>query len=321
MLSKEGEMKKMKKIIINATLPLLVAFSVHAQTTSYSSIVGYSKVNVAAGGGVVAPVFVKPAVFSGSSTISGQTFSGSFSSSLNPSTFTDRPNYPTHYIEIVSGVNEGLIFDVVSAGPSGISTAGIPSGLNGQTVSVVVRPHVTLGDIAKAATGLADYSDAITVYMENNIKTSYIYTTTGVVGDDYSTPSDNVVIYPGYAVIFNTISSSTFTMTGEVKTTKTVVPLFAGETLIAPLDPQGGKKVSQLNLAGALEGYTDAISLVSATGDLSLSSFYSDGVADMLDENYTTVDSSTDKVVNVGNGFIVNAIADKTWVANSPVNP
>jgi hypothetical protein len=312
----------MKKNHLIAVLALAAtpAF-LHAQTTSYSSIVGYSKVDVAAGGGVVAPVFVKAAVFSGSATVSGQTFSGSFSTSLNPTSFTDRPNYPTHYVEITSGPNEGAVFDVQSAGPSGISTSGIPAGLSGQTVSIAVRPHVTLGDVASASAGLADFSDAITVYRENNIKSSYIYTTSGVVGDDYSTPSDHVVIYPGYAVMFNTIGNSTFTLSGEVKTTKTQVPLFAGETLIAPLDPQGGKNVSQLNLAGALEGYTDAISLVSTTGDLSLNSFYSDGATDMLDENYTPVDATTDKVVNAGNGFIVNTLTDRVWTANAPVNP
>jgi len=312
----------MKKTNLIAILALAAtpAF-LHAQTTSYSSIVGYSKVNVAAGGGVVAPVFVKPAVFTGTSTISGQTFSGSFSSSLNPTGFSDRPNFPTHYVEITSGANEGLVFDVSSASGSGIVVTGIPTALNGQTVSIVVRPHVTLGDIATQSSGLADFSDAITIYRENNVKSSYIYTTTGVVGDDYSTPSDHVVIYPGYAVVLNTLGNSTFTLTGEVKTTKTRVPLFAGETLIAPIDPQGGKKVSQLNLAGALEGYTDAISLVSTTGDLSLNSFYSDGVTDMLDENYTPVDATTDKVVKAGNGFIVNSLTDRVWTANSPLNP
>lgn len=312
----------MKKTNLLAVLALAAtpAF-LHAQTTNYSSIVGYSKVNVSAGGGVVAPVFVKPAVFTGSSTISGQTFSGQFTSSLNPTSFTDRPNYPTHYVEITSGVNEGVSFDVISAGPAGITTSGVPTGLNGATVSIVVRPHVTLGDIAAASSGLADFSDAITVYRENNQKSSYIYTTSGVVGDDYSTPSDNVIIYPGYAVLFNTIGNSTFTLQGEVKTTKTKVPLFAGETLIAPVDPQGGKKVSQLNLAGALEGYTDAISLVSTTGNLGLSSFYSDGTTDMLDENYTPVNVATDKTVSAGNGFIVNTLQDRTWTANPPVNP
>jgi hypothetical protein len=311
---------KMANLLAILTLAATPSF-LHAQTTSYSSIVGYSKVDLAAGGGVVAPVFVKPAVFTGTATINGQVFSGAFSPSLNPTSFTDRPNYPTHYVEITSGANEGLVFDVESAGPTGISTSGVPSGLNGQTVSIVVRPHVNLGDVATASSGLADNSDTITVYRENNVKSSYIYTSTGVVGDDYSTPSGHVVIYPGYGVLFNTLGSSSFTFSGEVKATKTKVPLFAGETLIAPLDPQGGKKVSQLNLAGALQGGSDAISLVSTTGNLSLTSFYSDGATNMLDENYEPVNATTDKVVSAGNGFIVNTMTDRTWTANSPVNP
>lgn len=296
---------------------VIIPSLLHAQTVS-TPIVGFSKVSAPAGGRIVAPVFVKAAVFSGNSTVTGQTFSGSFTSALSPTSFSDRPNYPTHYVEIVSGVNEGLTFDILSAGPTGITTSGVPTSLNGTSVSIVIRPHVTLSDLVSNSTGLQDFNDAITVFRENNQKSSYIYTSTGVVADDYSTPADNVVIYPGTGVVLNNGAAASFTFSGQVKTTKTIVPIYAGESILAPVDPQGGKKVSQLNIAGALAPFSDAFSVISTSGNLNASSFYSDG-ASVLDENYSPVAGSSDLGVSVGNGLIINANADGSWVANSPL--
>jgi len=303
--------------LLLVSLVLAPRSTVWGQTVS-TPIVGFSKVQAPAGGRIVAPVFVKPAVFSGNSTISGQTFSGSFTSALNPTSFSDRPNYPTHYVEITSGANEGLTFDVISAGPTGITTSGIPAGLNGSTLSITVRPHVTLADMASSATGLQDFSDAITIFRENNQKSSYIYTASGIVADDYSTPADNVVVYPGTGIVLNNGGQVSFTFSGQVKTTKTVVPIYAGESIVAPVDPQGGKKVSQLNISGALAAFSDAFSVVSTTGDLAGNSFYTDGV-DVLDENYIPVVGATDVSLTVGNGLIINANSDQSWVVNSPL--
>jgi hypothetical protein len=287
------------------------------QTVS-TPIVGFSKVEAPAGGRIVAPVFVKAPVFSGSSVISGQSFSGSFSSALNPTSFTDRPNYPTHYVEIVSGANEGMSFDVESASGSSLTVSGIPSSLNGATVSIVIRPHINLADLATSSVGLQDHRDAITIFRENNQKSSYIYTSTGVVADDYATPADNVVIYPGTGVVLNNGASASFTSSGQVKTTKTIVPIYSGESIVAPVDPQGGKTVSQLNIAGALVPYSDSFSLVSTSGNLAANSFYSDGT-DVLDENYSPVSGSTDLGLSFGNGLIINANTDSNCASNSPL--
>jgi len=310
--------KHSKKVFFAAAIIALAIPSLGTSQTVSTPIVGFSKVEAPAGGRIVAPVFVKAAVFSGSSLISGQSFSGVFTSALNPTSYIDRPNYPTHYVEITSGANEGMTFDVLSAGGSGITVSGVPSSLNGVTVSIVVRPHVTLADLAMSSTGLQDFNDAITVFRENNQKSSYIYTSAGIVADDYSTPADHVVVYPGTGIVLNNGSPATFTFSGQVKTTKTIVPIYNGESIVAPVDPQGGKNVSQLNIAGALAPYSDAFSVISTSGDLAANSFYSDGT-DVLDENYSPVAGSTDLSLGVGNGIIINANGDSSWVANSPL--
>lgn len=310
--------KENKNVFLAAAIFAVAIPSLGIAQTVSTPIVGFSKVEAPAGGRIVAPIFVKAPVFSGTSSISGQSFSGSFSSALDPTSYTDRPNYPTHYVEITSGVNEGLSFDVISAGPTGITVSGVPAGMTGTSVSIVVRPHITLADLAASGSGLQDFSDAITIFRENNQKASYIYTSTGVVADDYSTPADHVVIYPGTGVVLNNGASASFTFTGQVKTTKTIVPIYSGESIIAPVDPQGGKKVSQLNIAGALAPFSDAFSVISTSGNLNASSFYSDG-SEVLDENYSPVAGLTDLSVTVGNGMIINANTDASWIANSPI--
>ena len=146
----------MKKTNLFAILALAAtpAF-LQAQTTSYSEVVGYSQINAASGTVLIVPGFVKASAYSGLATISGQSLSatGLTSSALNTSNFSDRPNYPTHYVEITAGAYEGYSFDIASNTATQITAVGIPSALNGQTVSIVIRPHVTLDDLL--APGLA----------------------------------------------------------------------------------------------------------------------------------------------------------------------
>ena len=300
-----------------AFLALIAAIpGLQAQTVSVTTgSVGYSKATVHAGGGVVAPVFVKQAVYTSVATVSGQTFTASnlTANSYGPTTYNDRPNAPRYYVEITSGSYSGYAYDVQANASNSITVYGLPGALNGQTnVSIALRPHTTLGDLAAASSGLSDYSDFLTLYQSNNAKSSYVYTSSGVVGDDYYTPCDQVVIYPGTGVLLNNSYNASFTFGGAVKTNPTVVPVYAGETLLAPLDPQGGKRITALNLAGLLDAYSDAVALYSTSGDLGITAFYSDG-SDLLDESYASVNPASAPVVAVGNGFIINTGSDRTW--------
>jgi len=305
-----------------AVLFSLLTYTSAAQTVS-TPIVGFSKLSISAGGRLISPVFNKASKYQGSAVVSSGVFtvSGLTANALVPTAYNDRPNYPTHYVKITSGSYEGLVLDVTANSATTITVADAPAGLSG-SVSILVIPHYTLLDLATQSADLAAYSDAVTFYDSGNNKRTYYYTggTDGFIADDYSTPADNVVIYPGSGVILNSTANSSVTMSGNVNTTKTIVPIFAGESIVSPIDPSGVSKVAGINLAAALSPYTDSANEVLLNGTLATTTFYSDG-ADILSDSYDVVPLASSPALAAGNGFIVNSVADSQWIQPSVINP
>ena len=309
----------MKKL--NLALAILVsavmAGNAAANDPVYSGPVGYSKLDIPVGGRLIAPVFIKPAVFTGSATISSGVLSisgGLTPNALNQTSFNDRPNFPKYYVKVTSsGSNEGLVLDIVSNAASTITVSGA-SGLTG-TVSIEVVAHYTLLDFANESSGLLPFIDAATFYDSGNAKRTYYYSGSGFLADDYSTPADHVVVYPGSGFILNAGAASSVTMTGRVNQTQTLVPVYAGESIVAPIDPSGITKIASSNLGSAMAPYIDAASAVLLDGSLATQTYYTDG-AGMLDDSYTALDANAANTPKVaaGNGFIVNANADGYWV-------
>jgi len=316
-LSLVKEIMNMKKL--NVTLAILVAavMAGNAQSTVTSEIVGYSQLNINQGGRLIAPVFHHQPVYVGSSTITSGVLSvsGLTAGSLDQTSFSDRLNFPTHYVKIISsGSFEGLVLDVVSNTASSITVAGAPSDLTG-SISVQVIPHYTLQNLADQSKDLIPFQDAVTFYDSSNGKRSYYFDGSSFVGDDYTTPAGNVVIDPGTGVILNAGSASSITMVGVVNTKKTLVPVYAGESIVAPIDPSGITKVSAMGLGTAIAPYSDAASAVLLDGSLATTSFYTDGT-DMLDDSYTPINPLTSPLVAAGNGFIINSASDGVWIQN-----
>jgi hypothetical protein len=314
--------KKMKKTNLFAVLALAAtpAF-LHAQTTSYSDVVGYSKISLPAGSSAIAPGFVKAAVFSGSSTITGQAFSGSFASSLNPTSFSDRPNYPTHYVEITSGAYEGYSFDVNAAGASGIQTDGIPTALNGATVSVVIRPHVTLNDLVQGQVGLVDYSDAVNIINLDGTTTTRFYAEGSWLAEDFTTPAGHTVVYPGTGLVFSA-GGAQITTQGVVKPNKTVVPLSTvAVNIVGPSNPSSATLVNNLGIASSLSPYSDGFNVFSTDGNLStVATFFSDG-SGILDSGFAALDPAATDSVPSNSAIAVSVTADTAWIINSPLAP
>ena len=301
-------------------LSLAVLFLPLADACSASTVVsdagGFSKVVVPPGGRVVAPLFANPPVYQANVSVSGQTIAspGLVASAWN----AIASNSPSYYAEVVSGPYEGMRFDILSNSTGTITITGDASSLNGQSnVPVCVRRHATLGTLASASTGLSDYSDAFTLYRSNNAKASFYYTSSGVLADDYSTAADQTVIPPGAAVILNSQGSATITFSGQVKQNKTVTTLFAGENLVAPVDPVGGNRLTSLNLATSLSPRRDTAALISVDGRFSATRYYSDGSV-ILDAALSPVSTNSAPAVSVGNGFVITAAASGTWT-NLPV--
>jgi len=290
--------------------------TLRAQTAiSYSDVCGFSIVNALIGGRVIVPVFVKSAVYSSLSNITNNSFTVTdLVTPLSPTSFTDRPNYPRYYVEITSGVYEGQRFDVSSNTSSNVYVYNLPNYLNNQTnVPISIRPHFTLSDLVQITPGLTEYSDTITFYFLNQVN-SYIYTSSGFVSaEDYTTPMGQVVIYPGNGAVLCVASQAALTFYGQVKSTKTIVPVYCGVNIVAPIDPQGSNTIS---VASVLDPYSDTMTYVSIDGSLTLKPFYSDGI-NLLNENYSP---TTSPLLETGNGVILNVATDRYWTSLSIVN-
>jgi len=292
---------------------------VAAASTVVSDTAGFSKVVVAPGGRIVAPVLANPPLFQAPASVTNGTFTVSgLTNSLGATSYSDRPNAPVYYLEVTAGPYEGTRFDIASNSSTSISVSGNAAALNGQTNLIVcVRKHATLGDLAAASAGLTDYNDAFTLYRSNNVKASFYYASGGVLCDDYSTPGGQSVVPPGSAVILNSQGSATFTLYGTVKANRTVASLFPGENLVAPLDPIGGGKVTAENLAPSLLPRSDTATLFSVDGRFGLTRFLSDGV-NMLDSALNVLSTNAAPAVPVGAGFVITSSSGGNWT-NSAV--
>ena len=302
----------MKTIFLSMLAWMFICLNVQSQTAvGYSDIYGYCIVTAPVGGSVIAPTFVKPSVYSGLSNIKNNSFVVSgLTNSLLPTQFNDRPNYSKYYVEITSGNYQGYSFDVSSNTSSNVSVYDLPSYLNNQTnVSITIRPHYTLNDIVQNASGLTDYADSITSYISFQVN-SFYYTSLGFLGSDYSTPLSQAIIYPGTGVILNNQQQASILFFGQVKQTKTVVPVYTGIAIVSPLYPQASK----IEITSVLDPYSDSASIPSVDGTLLLTSFYSDGVS-LLDGDFSPTSSP---IVEAGNGAILNVASDKYWT-NVPV--
>ena len=310
--------RSFKNLVAPAVLGLLLAapaVGYSQQSPVTGAIYGYNTFAAPSGGSVVSQGFVKNSVYSGAVTVSGSTFlaTGITVNSLAPTAYSDRPNAPRYYVEITTGAYAGTSYDVESNDSNGITVFGLPGDLNGQSnIVIAVRPHYTLGDLANASTGLSTFTDTFTLYQGNNSQSSYYFSGNGVVGGDYLTPESQTVLYPGTGALLNNSGNATFTVSGLVKTNQTVVPVYAGVNLLAPVDPSGTTSMTSENLALILQPYSDSVSLVATDGSLATTPFYSDG-SQLLDQNYAPLNPAGAPVVAVGNGFFVNTSQNGLW--------
>jgi hypothetical protein len=186
-------------------LLLLLTFNLDAQTsTATSSIVGYNIINITGGVNFVNSPFINQPVYSGNAIVDGQTFT------ISSSVIID--NSQPYYVEL----SDGSIFDVLSCSNNIISASNVPNNLQGQIVSINIRPHVTLGQIVKNSIGFSDYSDALSIPDGNGGYITYIYVSNGIVSGDYETPSDNTILYPDQSLIINNSYNVTITLLGEL---------------------------------------------------------------------------------------------------------
>ena len=239
-----------------ALILAVTASQISAQTVS-TPVVGFQKISMPQGGVSLGPTFVKASVFSGTVTISGNTATlsaGSLPGSLGSTAFSDRTNYPRYYAEVVSTNSPfyGYNFDIDSNTSNALVSPNMPVGLSG-TVLITIRPHVTLGDLG--ASSLND-GDSVNFVNDPSGDQATFYAVAGDWYDSGFNPGySHKPIYPGEAVIFAGQSGTvTVTLSGQVKTTPTAVPLFMSSyaNLVAAINPSGSVSWANQGLQNAL---------------------------------------------------------------------
>ncbi|NBS55091.1 hypothetical protein EBT23_05985 [bacterium] len=285
---------------------LLSSASLVVGQTVSTPVVGFSKESLPSGQHFFAPSFIKPAVYSGTATISGSSVTGlTLSGSLGLTSFSDRPNFPTHYLEITSGSYAGTYYDISSNTSNSASLAQTPN--TSGSVTVVIRPHVTLGDVIKADSGIGEYSDSISVYDNSGNFASYYFAGGMVTGDDFATPMGHVPVPPGKGIGINLGGNIQITNSGQVRNTALNVPVYPGAVnVVGMLNPSGATKLTSLTLGQQLDAYSESATLYDSSGSLALVAIaYSDG-QDPTDDTFTPYNSTTSPSVQTKGTMLVN---------------
>lgn len=264
----------------------LACGSAQAQTTAYTTPVGYYSFDAKPGGNLFVPGFANSPVFGGNITAASATTLTVATGALTANAFNQGVVYSTHYVEITqAGSNQGVVIDILSNTTSVITLASdiAALGLTG-TETILVRPHVTLAKVfASTEASLAAFGDSATFFQPNGEAISYFYTEPGVWTTDFILPDGSGrPIPPGTGfVLDNTAASKLLTIVGEVKSSATVVQFNGGSApnIVGSVNPLQGNQAQLASLGFVnMAPFSDSITLF-APGNLvtPLGSYFSDG--------------------------------------------
>lgn len=312
----------MKKTSAFMALVAVSALSASAQTVS-TPIVGFYKKSFPAGGSLQTVALLKPVSFQGSATgISSQVLSCS-SASWASNVYSASNGLPNYYVEITSGPLSGYSFDVVSNTATTI-TVDSPIVGAGSTPSFLIRQHTKLSDALATASGLQDYNDQVTVYNSDSTSTSFLRDSSVATGwvDAGTFSESDAVIYPGQGYVLTTGGSGVYTISGALKTTQTVIPLYPGAVNIVSLANPGGvsKDIQAIGLGAGLADYSDQLATYSSDGTLSTANaLIYGGVSDgWLDAG--SFAPATGVQVEGTSPIILTVTSPSTWIVNQPLN-
>ena len=214
--------------------------------TAYTTPVGYYNFDAKAGGNIFVPGLVNSPAFSGVITAAGANTLTVASNAITGNAFNEGDVYATHYVEITqAGSNQGVVIDILSNTNSVITLASDISALSlAGTESITIRPHVTLtGAFVSTESVLAAFGDSATFANTDGTSTTYYYIGDGNWSTDFASSDGNSrPISPGTGIVFDCGADAALTLTGEVKSTDTVVQI-AGNgvpNIIGPVNPLVG---------------------------------------------------------------------------------
>ena len=323
--------------------PLIIALAAgmlaqSAFAQSSTPTIGYYRFDVPAGQSAWVCGFVTKTDFQAqaSSIAPGANLPDGTPTSVITQTGANWGSFPLHYVEILSaGATQGLILDVVSNTASTVRVRGTITG----TPTYCIRKHATLATVFQDIGGLVPFQDSVTLYNSNNTLSSfYPAAAASWVAEDFFTPANDTIIYPGQGFVISASNATTLTFGGNevayVKNGPTQVPVYRGQTNLvglinplvatAPTDPifnqisstsQGGGVVTLASIGlttSSLEEFIDSITLFIQGGNLNPSGSYYVGGGQVYADDFFTPAGST--VLRNGHAFVISAEnADRIW--------
>ena len=313
----------MKKTI-SLLLPLvMISFFLNAQTVS-TPIVGFEKKSFPSGTTGHGVGFVKAAAFQGTATSVTANSLAVTGASFTANQFAPVSGLPSYYIQITSGSQTGLVVDILGNTSTVLDVAaGDLANVSG-TPNFVIRPHLKVSSLFQGNGDLMDYTDTVTIYNSDGTVSTLLRDSTSSTGwlDSTTFNASDCVIYPGQGFLLSTSGTGSFTSTGIVNPTQTIVPIYAGfVNLVSLSNPSNGKNIQSINLGANLIDYTDTVGLFSSDGSLNQdTSLIWAGASDgFLDATSFTPAAGVD--AGGTSAIIVNASSDTTWVQSSPLSP
>ena len=313
----------MKKMISHLMPLLMSSFFLNAQTVS-TPIVGFEKKTFPSGTTGHGVGFVKTAAFQGIATSVTANSLAVTGASFTANQFAPVSGLPSYYIQITSGPQTGLVVDILGNTSTVLDVAaGDLANVSG-TPNFVIRPHLKVSSLFQGNGDLMDYTDTVTIYNSDGTVSTLLRDSTSSTGwlDSTTFNASDCVIYPGQGFLLSTSGTGSFTSTGIVNPTQTIVPIYAGfVNLVSLSNPSNGKNIQSINLGANLIDYTDTVGLFSSDGSLNQdTSLIWAGASD----GFLDATSFTPAVgVDAGgtSAIIVNASSDTTWVQSSPLSP
>lgn len=312
----------MKQIALSLLLAGTFLATVAKAQSSSTPVIGYYKITVPAGSSAWCSAFVTKKEFQGAATSSAP----SGANTIITQTGASFGALTSHYVEILSGDNTGLILDVVSNAATTITIEGavaIPAG-----TTYCVRKHATVSQVFRNGADLADFSDTVTIVDANGVEKAYGDDGSQIVdASDFATPAGNDIIYPGQGFVI-TSGGGEFTFGGNevsyVKAGPTIIPAYAGRLNLvgvmspvvdgSPGDAAATNEVTALSGLGfgTLADFSDTMSIFSVDGVLTEIVIGRDGSNFVNASDFTTVIPGTTPIRN-GAAVSVTVTNDTTF--------
>ena len=297
----------------------------HAQSVS-TPVVGFEKKTFPSGTTGHGVGFVQSAKYQGVASVVTSNSLSIGSSAFTANAFDPAGGLPSHYIQITSGAQTGLVVDITGNNGTTLNVnSGDLASVHGTTPSFVVRPHLLASSLFQGNTSLEDYSDTLLVFNSDGTSTTILRdssSSTGWVNPETLSAQD-LVIYPGQGFLLNTQGSGDFTATGLVNPTQTIVPLYSGKVnLVSLSNPSNSKQLQDINLGANLESFSDTVGTFSSDGSLAqIGTYLWAGSADGGFVNPDTLAPAQGVAVGGTTAVIVNTTFDVTWSLASPLTP